>query len=296
MAEPTLTPALQSLITRLGLIEADFANRAEEERRTQLTDAVRRATEQMPPGDRQAFVEQFRRQFPAWGEMVQRNRPESGGASAEQWNDPTALIVQLATIAGKEPARRREVLAKLQASGLVAATLPDPSLHELQKQLQLSQATAIDPLRTVDLLLSLVEFVKRLESFVNGAWNNVARGVGHPPLRPLGEAMARLLSSPMQGPMPAGARQEFDMGLTLLDRRVRVLIAALRASSQQHAAKFAPAEIESMIDAGFLVNKAKACWEKYTELCGGTERETLDSEMRLMQAAIIERIWGTGVG
>jgi hypothetical protein len=282
------------LANRLRLIQSELADRSATERQEHLTDEVRRATAQMLPDQAREFYDSLLEEFPSWGEVAEPvTPPVAPGIPLEQWNDPKALVEQLLMIASKDGTRRREVLERIYRSGLVVFVLPAKAEETIKSKLpQLPNQAKIDAWRAVEVLLMLMEFSRKLESFVSGTWSTVARGVGPASPKALGDLIARFLISAESASLP-GLRQELEGAITLLERRARAFPAALRQFSQQHAEKFAPAEIESMVNAGFLANRNKVLWDKYVELCGGIDRDHLESEVRQMQTAIIQRIFST---
>jgi hypothetical protein len=291
-AQPIDEPLVQRAAGELRALQEELADRGDAERAAAIAAALEQATVGMAETTRAAFLDHLLEQFPAFGQvLVEPAAPAAGGATAEQWNDPAALIARLAVLAGREPSRRREVLARLKP--LVGATVPDDSLRQLQRQLALSERTAIDAGKAMELALQLIELVRRLETFVNGVWHTIGKNLGGSVPRPVVEAFAHFLAGSAAGDLTAEGRvrAELDSALATLDRRVRVLIATLRAFSQQHAEKFAPAEIQSLAAPGFLGNKARACWGKYVELCGGEDRDALEAEIAAMYVSIISRIY-----
>ena len=285
LAQATATAA------RLRLLATELAGRSEAERNAAIAAVVEEAAVGIPAAARGRFLDQLLEQFPAWGQVVLQPQPASGGGpTAQQWNEPAALIAQLAALAGREPQRRREILARLQP--LVGAGASDSTLRRLQQQLAMSERTAVDPNRAMELTLLLIDFVRRLEQFTNGVWNTIGgKNAGAAP-RPIAEAFGQFLNG-ANASSSAGehTKAELDAAIVTLDRRIRVLMATLRAFSRQHAEKFAPSEIESAADIGIFGNKAKACWEKYIQLCGGEERDALEAEIGAMYVSIISRMY-----
>jgi hypothetical protein len=293
-AKTATSRSAAALASRLRLIQSEMADRSAAERQDYLTDEVRRATAQMLPDQQREIFDQLLEEFPSWGEVGEPAPPAApAGIPLEQWNDPKALVEQLLLIASKDGARRREVLERIYRSGLVVFVLPAKAEETIKSKLPaLPTQAKIDAWRAVEVLLMLMEFSRKLESFVSGTWSTVARGVGPASPKALGDLIARFLIA-SESSVLASLRQELEGAITLLERRARVFPATMRQFSQQHAEKFAPAEIESMVNAGFLANRNKVLWDKYVELCGGTDREHLESEVRQMQTAIIQRIFST---
>ena len=293
--QPSISRLVSMLSNRLRLMQADLADRPLVERQEILAAEVRRETHQLHPAQSRAVIDQLIREFPTWANESAATEPVAPtGPTEEEWNNPAALIAQLAVVTGKEPARRKQVLDLLKSRGLVAATLPEKSAAALGHALQLPAQMPIDPVRTVELVLVLMDFIRKQESFILGVWSTAARGIPNTfSSRSIAEIVARYISLPDTHPQRASMKQELDAAITLLDRRVRVFAATLRAYAQEHSEKFAPAEIENMVTSSFLTNKNKVLWDRYIELCGGPDREHLEAEVRLMQTAIIQRIWST---
>ncbi len=297
LSDPT-SPAVAAA-ARLRLLQADLADQPATARRAAVMDELRRATADLSAADADGLLDAVAAQFPAWG-RVEVEQDEAAVAVApdpeptdlrptfEQWHDPSALIAQLSSILGADP--DAHVAAQDQLRTLVGGSYPDAGLKELQRVLQLTDRhPPIDPGRATDLLMYLLDFVRRLETFVNPAWNAVARGVGGPAPKPLAEAAASFLVAADESARTSAAT-DLAAAVANLRRRTRVLIATLRAFSQQHADKFAPGEIEGRAEAK-LLNKQKAYWETYVELCGGRDREMLEAEVNAMYVSIISRMY-----
>lgn len=290
--------AATAAAARVRLLQADLADQPSPARRAAVLDELRRSTADLTDREADALLDAVAGLFPAWGDaglddgeaapVVEATPAEPPGATWEQWHDPLALIEQLSSILGEDPHAHPQVQERLRS--LTAGSYPDAGLKELQRVLQLTDRhPPIDTGRATDLLMYLLDFVRRLETFVNPAWNAVARGVGGPAPKPLAEAAASFLVAPNESDRTTAAT-DLAAAVANLRRRTRVLIATLRAFSQQHADKFAPGEIEAKAEAK-LLNKQKAFWETYVELCGGRDREQLEAEVNAMYLSIISRMY-----
>jgi hypothetical protein len=187
----------------------------------------------MLPDQARELYDQLLEEFPSWGNVQEAAPPPvPTGIPLEQWNDPKALIEQLLHIASKDSARRREVLERIYRGGLVTFVLPAKAEEVIKSKLPGLPAQAkIDAYRAMEVLLMLMEFSRKLESFVSGTWSTVARGIGPASPKALGDLIARFLIASESSAL-ASLRQELEAAILLLERRARVFPAALRQSKQ----------------------------------------------------------------
>jgi hypothetical protein len=158
---------------RLRFVQADFADRPAEERRSFLEDEVQRALKDIAPDKRPRYAQALAEHFPT-GFI---NNASSVDATPSE-NSPEALIDALVKIAPKLP---KSLLAdfglRLQEAGYMeikSTTLMDAPPDDLLKSIPL------DPLRTVDLqrlyrtLAIFAEYYIGLETIIWRTWQELA--------------------------------------------------------------------------------------------------------------------------
>ena len=157
---------------RLRFVQADFADRPAEERRSFLEDEVQRALKDIAPDRRSRYAQALAEHFPT-GFI----NSQSVDATPSE-NSPEALIEALVKIAPKLP---KSLLAdfglRLQEAGYMeikSTTLMDAPPDDLLKSIPL------DPLRPVDLqrlyrtLAIFAEYYIGLETIIWRTWQEIA--------------------------------------------------------------------------------------------------------------------------
>lgn len=295
----TKTP--QGLAHRLRLLQEDLADRPVKERREYLVEEVQRFTQNMMPAERQEFLNRLSTYFPAW------NEGGGGGGGAGPSSSPAAatepssgplstaeLVKQLRERAAASPQARAEVVQALAANQLSVVSIPYDVVKRLRSTIGMPESAGIDPVRLYDLLIHLVEIIIQMDEHVWKVRREITRG-GPPQPENFREAAIKHL-----GPADA-AKPQTQSGETLrlylngIYQRLTIIALTLRAFGQRWADRFAPAEIEAVVQgqgsSGFSLpwgNKTAAYWAKYAELCSGQERENLQAEVEKTYAEIFE--------
>lgn len=224
---------------------------------------------------REAVLDEVTKCFPS----PEYTAPAEGAKPA----NPDELVEQLAQAMASMPdPRRRELLRRL--SGPTTES-------DLRRRLGLAESIPLDPGREAELTSVLVEFVKRLDTFVDGVWNTLTTDRSSQPSATLKSVMAAFVVDDSES---GTNRKEVQASLTTLDQRARILMSTIRAFARNHAERFAPSEIESMVNSGFMANKLRASWDKYVQLCGGTGPEHLEAEILTVCSDIVQRMYREG--
>lgn len=265
------------LAARLRLLHANFADDAPEARQGYLREEIERSLKEVPPSRREPHLRALSEVFPAW--VSASDAPVATAPGTGQPLAPEDWVAGLLELAPTLPEPARQALgAKLQQAGFGKAAAADGGLGELSpefwKRFGINEARALNPDRTLKLLVALYEAFLTLDQNCWRLWKE---------LNPKSIYQKELELAKQAGPYLSGDAEISSEQIRQTVERTRRLVAALinatgRASStfaRKHAATFSPEFIE---DAARMEKKAfesldGASWRKFKELHrdGGTE-------------------------
>jgi hypothetical protein len=292
-----------AVANRLRLLQMDFADQSEADRRGYLAEELGRTLASLPPSERKAFLEQLDARFPTWDENVRlESRPAAAVRPAfdeKELNDASFLVTRLIAVAhGLPPEQRAAVITRLREAGLAGATggaapsWPEAQANDLRTKLKANPADPIDPTRVLELLTQLAEVVCSLDQVVWNTWRVISPqgNVKRPAV--LQNTMARFVAGDQDVPRGQVAQ---DVG------KLRQLIAALiGAVSQtgrfaiQHFKGLAPDEIKVLVGTSGFGLEGRY-WRKYVELAGEMDQGAVQDAIRQAIAEYAEAlIRGTG--
>ena len=157
---------------RLRFVQADFADRPAEERRSFLEDEVQRALKDIAPDRRPRYAQALAEHFPT-GFI----NSQSVDATPSE-NSPEALIEALVKIAPKLP---KSLLAdfglRLQEAGYMeikSTTLMDAPPDDLLKSIPLDPLQSVDLQRLYRTLAIFAEYYIGLETIIWRTWQEIA--------------------------------------------------------------------------------------------------------------------------
>jgi len=158
---------------RLRFVQADFADRPEDERRGFLDEEIGRALKGIVPEKRPRYLQTLAEHFPA-GTFSQ---PKAVDAPPSD-NSPEALVEALVRIAPQLP---KSLLAefglRLQEAGYMeikSTTLMDAPPEELTRVLPLDPAQSVDLQRLFRTLAVFAEYYLGLETIIWRTWQELA--------------------------------------------------------------------------------------------------------------------------
>ncbi len=280
---------------RLRLTQQDFADDPEEVRREHLGDVVKEAMADLMPDQREAFLERLEEVFPSWDENVSVAPEAAAPASVRstvddaELKDPSFLVERLRDLAPSMSEEQRLAAAKAlagvgisvpssgdwpaEAAAGLAAKLPSPS------------GAGLDPARSVELALLLLEFVLSLEQVVWGTWKQMAPRSVLRRTSPLGPTLGAFATGEEQTP-----RSTVEGELERLRQVAAAMVAAIRRAgfsfAQKHVEDLSPATIESVVaqEKSLMVSREVRCWRKYRELAESLDPTSMNAE--LLQAIV----------
>ena len=158
---------------KLRFVQADFADRPAEERRSFLEDEVQRALKDIAPDRRPRYAQALAEHFPT-GFI---NNAQAVDATLTE-NSPEALIEALVKIAPKLP---KSLLAdfglRLQEAGYMeikSTTLMDAPPDDLLKSIPLDPMQSVDLQRLYRTLAIFAEYYIGLETIIWRTWQEIA--------------------------------------------------------------------------------------------------------------------------
>ncbi|HEY2586624.1 MAG TPA: hypothetical protein VGI81_12745 [Tepidisphaeraceae bacterium] len=285
-----------AVANRLRLLQMDFADQSEADRRGYLAEELGRTLASLPPSERKAFLEQLGARFPTWDENVRiESRPATAARPAfdeKELNDASFLVTRLIAVAqGLPPEQRAAVTARLREARLAPAgagpSWPEAQANDLRAKLKASPADPIDPTRVLELLAQLAEVICSLDQVVWNTWRVISPqgNVKRPAV--LQNTLARFISGDQDVPRGQVAH---DVG------KLRQLIAALiGAVSQtgrfaiQHFKGLAPDEIKVLVGTSGFGLEGRY-WRKYVELAGQMDQGAVQDAIRQAIAEYAEAL------
>jgi len=278
-----------ALANRLRLVQIDFADHSEESRREYLGAEIKQALSRVIPQEREHFLDELKSMFPTWDGHVDVSAAEE--APQSRWDqrelgDASFLIGRLAEVWDSlADSDKQKALSEMREAGIIPPERfqwPESPLAALRSKLPAVGTTVIEPGRALELLTLLLEFSLAVDQPVWGAWREVS-GTASPRR---GSMLQKILGTFLAGDPEVGRGQ-----VTQELGKLRQLIAAFVASIPQagkfatrHFARFAPSEIEVMVNAekkfGLLHGREATCWRKYAELASAIDEQSIDTEIR----------------
>lgn len=302
MADVDKEQLVVATANRLRMVQADLADETEEVRQQYLLDEVERSVQKLVPSDRAWFLDKLRERFPTWDAQQTAKSLAAGdeqatrsGVDEAELNDPGFLLERLGQVVRRLDDREREGVARrVRDLGLAAeggAPWPEQPAEQVARALKMSEETSLDPVRSVETLAKLAEFVVSLDQLMWGVWRGIAPKSD---VRAQGEAVEALRKY-LSGD-PDTSRGEVTHAVERLRALTAALVSALSKAGQQfalsHHQKFSPASIEEWAkqDKGVLSSSSSACWKKYREIYGGSDEATIERELMDLIAEYAEKL------
>ncbi len=291
---------------RLRQVQADFADHTPEARQEYLSDEVERVISSLVPNQREGFLDALRDHFPTWdANMAAAPAAGSGGQAAasqsptdqREWNDVSFVLERVIELAKPLDTQQKHRLAgRLAEAGISLPgnlAVPPKIIDELKTALKIDGSHQVDPARLIEMAVGLAMFANSLDQLVWQIWKNIA-------------PKSTLRSSGLQNTLRRFTQGDSDVSLSNDLEQLRHLTAALLSAisqigtqfGQQHLARFAPHEIESMVvleKGSIFVSKEVKCWQKYKELAKSfDDTAMIDSQVRQIIAGFVEAMKGLG--
>lgn len=291
-----------AVANRLRLLQIDFADQSEADRRGYLGEELRRVLSSLPPSERKPFLEDLQSRFPTWDANVrlETNAPARPAIDEKELSDASFLVTRLIAVAQTlSPERKAAVIERLKEAGLgggagaggSAVAWPEAQANELRTKLQMNAADSIEPTRALELLSQLAEIVYKLDQLVWNTWRAMAPQsfVKRPAV--LQKTMARFLAGDPEVPKLQVLQ---DVG------RLRQLVAALIGAfaqtgrfAMQHFRSFSPDEIKVLVGTSGFGLEGRY-WRKYVELAGTMSADTVQDAIRQATAEYAEALMRGG--
>ncbi|MGI9014801.1 MAG: hypothetical protein ACR2GY_11220 [Phycisphaerales bacterium] len=293
----------EALANRLRMIQLDFADEPAEQRQAFLTDELTRALREVPPDERNAYLDSLASHFPTWDggvEVGDRSTLQSTVDRAEL-SDASFLISRLIEISPTLSDRERQVIRDRLASAGLAETAPmldwrSDASAALGKELGVAATTGLDPSRALDTIDLLVTCLGRLEKLTHKTWQEIAPREKLKEQGRLGRNLARFYSGDTDV-----SREQIAEDLERLRGLVASMIFAIKTAPREwahrHLERYAPPAIEAAVaqeGVGFLGKREVKCWEKYQELARDLDQVVMTQEILAVVAEFASRILESG--
>jgi hypothetical protein len=270
---------------RLRLLQIDFADQSDQDRRAYLSEELSRTLAGLTPSERKPFLDDLQSRFPTWDQRVElRPTPTSSKPSFDEkeLNDAGFLVGRLISVcASLPPDKRAAVVERLREAGLVATSthseLPTTQVNELRAKLQCGASEKIDAARAVELLTLLADFACSLDQVVWNTWRVISPqgNIKRPAV--VQRTMARFLAGDAEVP-----RGQITRDINMLRSLVAALIGAVSQTGRfaiQHFKSLWPDEIKVLVgSSGFGLESRY--WRKYTELAGAMDMAAVQDAIR----------------
>jgi hypothetical protein len=280
-------------VSRLRLIQVDFADQPPDVRENYLSDEVEHALSKLLPDQRGVFVEELKARFPTWDGQVDvtgpsQAAPMQSAADAKELQDYLFLIARLTKLAPTlTEEQRKTAIARLKDAGYTdgaaagAGEWPAQQAKALRTKLQLTDKEKLDATRLLELAGELVAFATSLDQLVWATWKQVA---------PKSDLKRPGLIQRSCGRFAAGdtdiSRTQIAADVDRLRQLTAGLISAIAQAgnlfAQRHVSKFSVANIEAYADKmpGMLVSKEVKCWRQFKELATAIDVQTIEKEIQ----------------
>jgi hypothetical protein len=275
--------AAASLAHRLRLLQIDLAEQDEKTRGGHLADEIDRALNQLAPSERSQFLKSLAAHFPTWDAEVDagERKADRSAFDERELNDPAFLVNRLIQVAaGLSEEQRDAIIAQLKKADLVAPGRPEwpkEAAREARTRLSLSPNDIIDPLRALESLSILAEFVCSLDQLVWNSWREIAPTAAVQRTASLRKRLGQFVSAKPDVPRP-----EVEHDVNKLRQMTASLIAALPQSWRAAVERFRPLWPDQVqAAAGSTTFGAEArYWRKYVELTRGMDPATVEDDIR----------------
>lgn len=290
-----------AVANRLRLLQIDFADQSEEDRRGYLGEELGRVLGSLPPSERKQFLEELQSRFPTWDSNVRLESKTAARPALDEkeLSDASFLVTRLIAVAQTlSPERKAAVVQRLKEAGLTApgaggaVAWPEAQAADLRAKLQMTGSDSLDPTRVLELLTQLAEVACSLDQVVWNTWRVMSpQGTIKRPAV-LQKTMARFIAGDQDVP-----RGQVSQDVGKLRQLIAALIGAVSQTGRfamQHFKSFWPDEIKVLVGtSGF--NLEKAYWRKYVELAGSMDANAVQDAIRQAIAEYAEAlIRGTG--
>lgn len=285
-----------AVANRLRLLQMDFADQSEADRRGYLNEELGRTLAGLPPSERRAFLEQLDARFPTWDENVRlESRPAAAARPAfdeKELNDASFLVTRLIAVAhGLPPEQRAAVTARLREAGLAPAgagpSWPEAQANDLRAKLKANPAEPIDPTRVLELLTQLVEVICSLDQIVWNTWRDIAPQSDLRRPAVLQKTTARFVAGDQDVP-----RGQVSQDVGKLRQLIAALIAAMAQGGRfavQHFKGLAPDEIKVLVGTKGW-NLEEKYWRRYVDLAGQMDHIAIQDAIRQEVAKYVEAL------
>lgn len=302
MAEQHATDGdrVAAVANRLRLLQIDFADQSEADRRGYLGEELSRVLAGLPPSERKAFLEELQSRFPTWDSNVrlESNASARPAFDERELSDASFLVTRLIAVAQTlPPERKAAVVQRLKEAGLAGAAgaavaWPDAQANDLRAKLQMAANERLDPTRVLELLTQLAEVACSLDQVVWNTWRVMSpQGTIKRPAV-LQKTMARFIAGDQDVP-----RGQVSQDVGKLRQLIAALIGAVSQTGRfamQHFKSFWPDEIKVLVGTSGFGLEGRY-WRKYVELAGAMDANAVQDAIRQAIAEYAEAlIRGTG--
>ncbi len=295
----TLKQGIIEASHRLRMVQKDFADHEEPRQREYLCEELERFLNEVPFGERAAFLRGLLEQFPARGGHapdMAGGAPPTNGVARGAVDRPMQLVDALIEGLPSLPQDRRNAvlgrLRELVAGPQQPMETATESALDIRPTLQLPADTEIHRERFGDLANLLAEFVVKTEQLIGAVWGKIAAKSSLRPPKQARKLAGRFLSD------ADGDSQELIKDLQLLLQfSTAIITAASRAGEEvarRHWRRLSPEAIRALVDMeqnrlrDSLVSKDVRCWRKYCELTAELGAEYIEKEMESAMADYAE--------
>jgi len=282
---------------RLRFVQADFADRPADERRSFLDDEVKRALKDIAPEKRSRYVQALAEHFPT-GFIT--NAPSVDATPSD--NSPEALIEALVTIAPKLP---KSLLVsfglRLQEAGfgeIKSTTLMDAPPDDLLKSIPLDPLQPVDLQRLYRALAIFAEYYIGLETIIWRTWQELA------PTSPVrrdatvGGDVKKVTARYLQGDREVAAeqlRQIVEKTRKLMGGLLGAIPSGGAAFLERFLSEFSPEKVAALAKAdkslGGWTDDAKS-WNKYKKMVEDQKGQVFEEKMYEAIARKAEALMG----
>lgn len=289
-----------AVANRLRLLQIDFADQSEEDRRGYLGEELSRVLASLPPSERKQFLEELQSRFPTWDSNVrlESNAPARPAFDEKELSDASFLVTRLTAVAQTlPPERKAAVIQRLKEAGLAASAggavaWPEAQANDLRAKLQMAGNDPLDPTRVLELLTQLAEVACSLDQVVWNTWRVMSpQGTIKRPAV-LQKTMTRFIAGDQDVP-----RGQVSQDVGKLRQLIAALIGAVSQTGRfamQHFKSFWPDEIKVLVGTSGFGLEGRY-WRKYVELAGAMDANAVQDAIRQAIAEYAEAlIRGTG--
>jgi hypothetical protein len=290
-----------AVANRLRLLQIDFADQSESDRRGYLGEELGRTLASLPPSERKQFLEELQSRFPTWDTNVRLDGKAPAAQPAfdqKELNDASFLVTRLIAVAQSLPPERKAAITdRLKEAGLAGASgagpaWPEAQANDLRAKLQMTGHEPLDPVRVLELLSQLAEVACSLDQVVWNTWRVMSpQGTIKRPAV-LQKTMARFIAGDQDVP-----RGQVSQDVGKLRQLIAALIGAVSQTGRfamQHFKSFWPDEIKVLVGTSGFGLEGRY-WRKYVELAGTLDSNAVQDAIRQAIAEYAEAlIKGTG--